>query len=295
MNDNEIIQGSENWKSIRRDKLGASDASAVLGISKYTTPYQLWEYKTGLAEQSFNGAMHRGHLLEEEAREKFQLEQGVLFKPAVFFHPNIEFMMCSLDGLSSCGMFSVEIKCLKREDHEAAKKGKIHEMYIAQMMHQMAVTGHKQMFYFSYYPYEPSYTIIVKRDDEYIEKMIEKEKEFYRCMTEFDPPPLCDRDYKDMDADKEFELASLVYLTAVMDRKEYEKNEDWAKEQMIAKAQGNAKNRYVKITKYHRKGAVQYDKIEALKGIDLELYRKPAVESYRITEVKDGDTIKTFS
>ncbi len=35
-------QRSEEWLKLRREGLGASDIPAVLGISPYKTPYQLW-------------------------------------------------------------------------------------------------------------------------------------------------------------------------------------------------------------------------------------------------------------
>jgi len=41
------------------------------------------------------------------------------------------------------------------------------------------------------------------------------------------------------------------------------------------------------IAKILTKGSVDYSKIEALKSIDLEQYRKPTKESYRITVDKE--------
>ena len=47
----------------------------------------------------------------------------------------------------------------------------------------------------------------------------------------------------------------------------------------------NSRGGGVKLTKYYRKGAVEFSKIPELEKVDLEKYRKPMVESYRISEV----------
>lgn len=295
MTEQHLIQGSPEWLEMRKNCIGASDVPAILGVSPWTTQYQLWTYKMGLSEPQMNAAMRRGTEMEEEARQAFISLVGVDVKPKVCFDDVHLFMMASLDGVSEDGKIAVEIKCPGAVDHKTALLGDIPEKYKPQLQHQLYVTGLPCMYYFSYRPGQPEVCIVVSRNDYYIETLIEKEKEFYRCMIEFDPPALVDRDYQDLSEDKEFLRYSLIYIDSVKARKEAEESEVWAKKKMIEKAPGNAKNNFVKITKYHRKGAVQYDKIEALKGIDLELYRKPLIESYRITEVKDGDTTTTIS
>jgi putative phage-type endonuclease len=290
-----LIQGSEIWKAMRLNKIGASDAPIIMQISPFCTPYQLWTYKMGVAEPQMNSAMSRGVAMEEEARQAFNLAHNVTVVPKVYFDDVYPWMMASLDGVSEDGRIVVEIKCPGIGDHLIALEGRIPEKYWPQLQHQLYITGLPSIWYCSYRSPNDHTSIKVYRDDEYIEKMLEKEKEFYRCMTEFDPPALVDRDYQDLGEDKEFLGYSLIYIDAVKARKEAEESEEWAKKKMIAKAQGNAKNNYVKLTKYHRKGSIEYGKIEALKAIDLEQYRKPNVISYRISEVSNGDTVTTIS
>jgi hypothetical protein len=56
----------EEWLSLRKLDVTASQAAALLGAHPYTTAYQLWADKTGRssADHEENGAMRRGRLLE---------------------------------------------------------------------------------------------------------------------------------------------------------------------------------------------------------------------------------------
>ena len=53
----QLVQGSEQWHAHRRGLRNASETSAVLGISPWMTPYQLWLSKTGRAQPDVNAAM----------------------------------------------------------------------------------------------------------------------------------------------------------------------------------------------------------------------------------------------
>ena len=64
----QLVQGSEAWHAHRRGLRNASETPAVLGISPWVTPYQLWLLKTGRAEPDSNAAMRRGTALEPQAR-----------------------------------------------------------------------------------------------------------------------------------------------------------------------------------------------------------------------------------
>ena len=46
-----LVQGSAEWHQHRRSHRNASETSAVLGISPWMTPYQLWQIKLGLSSR----------------------------------------------------------------------------------------------------------------------------------------------------------------------------------------------------------------------------------------------------
>ena len=282
----EFIQGSPEWKALRMNKIGASDAAAIMGISKWTTPYQLWEQKLGFREVEMNSAMQRGHDLEEEARQCFERIYSILVFPDVVFHPEHEFLMASLDGIDIERKVLVEIKNVNRHDHQSALDGKVPEHYYPQCQHQLAVTGLPFMYYFSYDPLNPA-TVIVPRDDSYIADMIEKEKEFYRYMTEFEAPLLTDRDYVEHN-DSQWEIYADDFLAAQKIRKEWEDKENYYRKRLIELAQEkNSKGHGIRLTRFIRRGNIQYDKIAELQGVDLEPYRKPPIESWRICETDE--------
>jgi putative phage-type endonuclease len=119
--------------------------------------------------------MQRGLDLEPIARENFIRSTGIQVMPIVVVK---DWAMASLDGMSDDGSCIVEIKCPGSRDHSTALKGKIPDHYQAQLQHQMYVTGLQETFYYSFDGKEGVY-FKVKRDDEYIERMVNKEKKFY--------------------------------------------------------------------------------------------------------------------
>ena len=283
---NELIQGTPEWHALRAKSIGASDAAAIMGVSKWTTPYQLWEQKLGLREVEINSAMKRGTDMEDEARKEFEHLHNVAVFPDVVLSEEYPWAMASLDGISMDRSVIVEIKCVNRFDHQIALEGKVPEHYYPQCQHQMWVTGTFLMYYFSYDPMNPA-TVIVPRDDVYISDMIEKEKEFYRCIMEFDPPTFTDRDYVEHD-DKEWSMLAFELKHTLANIKVFEQREKDLRNQLIQLSEGkNSIGCGIRLTRFIRKGNVEYAKIPALQGVDLEQYRKPPIESWRIGEL-DG-------
>jgi putative phage-type endonuclease len=282
--DKELVQGSPEWLELRRSKVGASDAAVILGLSPWTTPYQLWEQKLGLRDVEVNSAMRRGSEMEEEARKEFEHLTGLVVFPDVCFHPEHEWMMASLDGIDMERKNMVEIKCVSRKDHQTAIEGNVPDKYYPQLQHQLAVTGLQSVYYFSYDPLNPV-TLQVARDEAYIADMIEKEKEFYRCVMNFEAPSLCDRDYVDLSNDVEFSTAATFFLTMKKQREVLEKEEERYRKRLIEISENrNAKGAGIRMTKFIRKGNIEYGKVAELQGVNLDKYRKPPTESWRIGE-----------
>jgi putative phage-type endonuclease len=70
-------QRSPEWLELRRTGLGASDMAAVMGVSPYRTPYQLWAEKTGaVPPQKVGAAANRGVLLEDAVGAYYEQETG---------------------------------------------------------------------------------------------------------------------------------------------------------------------------------------------------------------------------
>ena len=276
-----IQQNTPEWLEMRKNMIGASDAPVIMGDSPWRTPYQLWQEKLDLLEQKpQNEAMRRGHELEPIARQMYNDQTGNCAEPEVVFHPDYEWMMASLDGLSLCGNIVLEIKCPGREDHETAKDGRIPEKYFAQLQHQLAASGLNLLHYFSYRDGDCA-LVEVESDDKYIARMIKKEKQFWEKLQSFEPPALNERDYVQRDDAAWIEAANEWALVSkqMAELKEQEKN---CRQRLIFLAgDRNCAGGGVKAQKIVARGAVDYSAIPEINGVDLEKYRKAPTERWR--------------
>ena len=67
----------EEWKALRHQYIGGSDAAAVVGMNSWVSPYALWAEKTGrLPGFDGNLATEVGTYLEEFVAQKFAEEPG---------------------------------------------------------------------------------------------------------------------------------------------------------------------------------------------------------------------------
>lgn len=275
-----LMQNSAEWLEFRKDMVGASDAPIIMGVSPWITPYKLWEEKLGIKEPApptFD--MRRGLEREEEARCAFEKETGLSVFPVVKVHPDYPWMMASLDGMDIEERHIVEIKC---PGHMIGLSDTVPDKYYPQVQHQLAVTGLDMAYYFTYTPYSTK-LIEVKRDDEYIKKMIDKELEFYECLVNFTAPTLANRDYTERE-DAEWLEMSAMYLDLQKSMKLLEDEETRMRGKLIALSGGaNTMGGGVKLLKIARKGNIDYSAIPELKGVNLEEYRKPSSNMWKIT------------
>lgn len=151
-------QNSREWVAWRGKGLGASDAPTVMGVSPWTTPFELWTYKTGLCtppepHPAAVAAMRRGHELEPAARELFVKQAGLApgsFPSVSGEHDEYPYIRASFDGLSANEDMLLEIKCPGKEDHGKALKGKVPDKYYPQLQQQFFVSGVESGWYFSW-------------------------------------------------------------------------------------------------------------------------------------------------
>ncbi len=276
-----LVQGSEEWKKYRRTRITSTDASTIMEVNPWCTPYMLWQRKLGIIpEQEENEAMRYGKQLEDEARQLYIKHMHRDFFPSVVIHPHFSWMMSSLDGLDQYERYAVEIKCSKRY-LEQAQKGVVDDYTFSQIQHHLAILGHYQMDLFCYWDKDCIW-IPVLRDEDYIGKLIDKEKEFYRCLNELEPPPLTDKDIVQRD-DTQWQVLAHLWQSIQGAMKELEKHQEEVRKQLIEMA-GNSPSEGsgLRVTPYMRRGAIQFGNVPELKGIDLEPYRKEAAMCWRL-------------
>lgn len=277
-------QNTDEWLELRRSKIGASDACVVMGVSPWATPYSLWEEKVGLRPSRLpTKSMQRGNALEEKAREAFTKMTNIVVFDQVVFHQDYHWMMASLDGIDLEGKNIVEIKCPGPDDHDMAFNGHVPDKYYPQLQHQMEVTGLDQAYYFSF-DGENGIVLKVNRNQPYIDKMIDKELEFYRCMCELEAPKLSERDYVEKD-DNLWRNAAQQWRDIQQELVSLQAREEEVRASLIhLSGNTNCKGCGIKISRNIRKGNIDYKSIPELQGMDLEPYRKANIESWRICQ-----------
>lgn len=275
-------QGSKEWHEWRSQGIGASEAPNIMGVG-YLTPHQLWCNRLGLTpKKQENSSMKRGQDLEPVAREEFTKQTGIKMNADLRIHPEIQWMRCSLDGISEDGQI-LEIKCPNRERHQMALDGVIPPEYFPQIQHQIEVCGVKSAFFFSFNGISGK-VLEIERDDKYISNLISKESDFWYSIQNLEPPELLDKDYRDMNS-LEWELAAQEWIECKNILDVYEVKEKDSKSKLIELANGsNCKGSSLKLSRSIRKGNINYHSIPELIGIDLEKFRKSPSEVWRISQ-----------
>lgn len=182
-----LQQRTKSWLEWRKTKIMASDAPIITGASKFKTVQELYNEKIKCYECTPNPYMKRGIDLEPVALKEFEKETGLIMFPVVGMHDKEDWMAASFDGMTIEEDLIVEIKCPGKKDHNEAILGMIPDKYFPQIQHQIYVSGLDFAYYYSF-DGEKGIVLEVKRDEEFIEKMIAKEKEFWHCLQALQPP-----------------------------------------------------------------------------------------------------------
>lgn len=146
-----LRQQGAAWLAWRRQGLGGSDAAAILALSPWCSPRQLWERRTGrLPEEPATFAMRRGSRLEPLVRNRHAALFGRRLEPCCLQDERRPWLRCSADGLSLDGELALEIKCPNLEAHKTALEGQLPAYYVPQVQHLLAVSGARICHYCSW-------------------------------------------------------------------------------------------------------------------------------------------------
>jgi putative phage-type endonuclease len=186
----DIEQNTPEWLAWR--KIGGSDSSVLMNTNPYQDVEEMWKRKLGLIPDiEVNAAMQRGHDLEPVARQLLELETG-LYLPAICYeHSEYPFITASTDGASVNDEVISEIKCPGLTTHREALAGKIKPYYFTQMQHNMGASGAKVCLYYSYTDIpdiQQTKLIEIPRDEDYIQRIIERCRDFWPHIESRIPP-----------------------------------------------------------------------------------------------------------
>lgn len=281
-------QGTKEWLSFRHKGIGSSDAPVIMGKSPYKTRLQLFKEKImpPVLDEERTFVQNLGHLFESKALAHFALSNEIDdIRPEVFEHKNFSWIRASLDGYSAKKNMLCEIKYVGQKRFEQVMDTKqVLQDHEDQVQHQFLTTGASQGFYICYTLTSDKKQIKdigwvrVDPDMSYIENtLFPAEQEFWACVESGKAPEPTEKDEAILD---DSETSDLVrqYLKLSDEKKSIEANLKVYEEKLKNKAfeTGRYKVRAFNLTlsTVVRKGNVDYGKIPALKGVDLEAYRK---------------------
>jgi len=187
---NQHETGAPAWHAQRMSGIGGSDVAAVVGVSPWKTPLELWREKRGeLAPSPDSPVMEWGRRLEPVIVRAYADATGrTVQRPPMLRHRDHAFMIGNLDGVAD-GELVLEAKAA-RTAHGWGEPGTafVPQPYLLQVQHYMMVAG---------LPLAEVAVLIgghdfriyrVPADRELQALMIDAEAEFWRRVLEGDPP-----------------------------------------------------------------------------------------------------------
>lgn len=293
-------QSGQAWHDRRKKGIGSSDAPIIMQVSPYSTPFKLWELKTGraLPQEGSNWIQNKGHENEPIARALFELQCDIPMPAELVDHQSIPWLIFSADGINREHKCFLEIKFAGKEDHENAKNEKlspwdrIPEKYQWQIVHQHMVSELPICKYVSFYKPKGSkgeiVIVDVPRDLEKEKILFAEEKKFWDLVQSDTPPELTEKDFKVIKDTELQNLCELYRSTKTVADSVKDKCEKLKAEIVAYVGKQRARCNGVQIMPIIRKGNIDYEKIPALKGLDLEQFRKKASE-YIDVRIMKGD------
>jgi len=284
-----LKQGTQEWHNHRKSYRNASESAAVMGLSPWMTPFQLWQLKTGRTQPGDATApMKHGTEMEPSARAAYETETGLIMQPLVMTSGEYS---ASLDGITLRGDLIVEIKCPYKGQAsnlwQSAEAGEIPEMYNVQIQHQMmvsgAVTAHLWVF-----DGNVGLLVDVERDEVCQQRIKNAWDEFNNFVDTDTPPPLTELDTELRD-DDEWVVAAQLYRDAKANSEVAAKKLDEAKERLtsLASEHPSIKGGGVTVSRFWKAGNIDYKNVPEITGVDLEQYRGDGSWVVKVSVNKD--------
>jgi putative phage-type endonuclease len=196
------------WLELRRQGLGGSDISAIVGLSPYRTALSVWLEKTGVyvPEDEPSEAMEWGNLLEPVVADEFSRRSGIPTEPVhkMLAHPEHAWMLADLDRLIPphgdvpvAGVYEGKTASpWIRKSWGTDDNPLVPDHAEIQTNHYLAVTG---------LPWAAVAVLIggqqllwrrIERNEELIGRIVALESEFWARVVNLDPPPPTEMDSK---------------------------------------------------------------------------------------------------
>jgi len=185
--------GSPEWLEARRTYIGASEVAAVMGLSPYSTPRDVWMEKTGRSvERETNLAMRAGTFMEPFILAEYEMVTGRKgHKPDVIYRSNsAPWLAVNLDWLSDDGTIVADAK-RSEAPHLWGEAGTddVPDGYFIQMQTQAFVTGVSMADLVALLPRNDLRIYPIMPDAGVQQLIVEATGEFWEKYVKTDTPP----------------------------------------------------------------------------------------------------------
>lgn len=195
------MDARDDFLKSRATGIGGSDAAAILGLSRWKSPFQVYQEKRGEAAQTpDNASMRWGRYLEPVVRQAYADDTGraVRLPDGLVRHQQHTFMIANLDGVTDDGRV-VEIKTARTSQGWGEPgSDQVPQEYLLQVQHYMAVTGLVVADVAVLIGGSDFRLYEVPADKELQDMLISAEAEFWSCVQSGYPPE--PTSYADMQA-----------------------------------------------------------------------------------------------
>lgn len=179
----------EEWLALRRQGIGGSDAPGIMGVSSYSSVFDVWMSKVYEdVESEDNEAMYWGRVLEEVLAKEFTKRTGKKLRKrhAILRHDVYPYMLANVDRLvvgEDAGWEGKTTNAFYKDN------GSVPEVYWVQCQHYMAVTKKPNWYLSVFAGGQRYYDYLVARDDDYIKnKLIPAETAFWNMVLTEEMP-----------------------------------------------------------------------------------------------------------
>ncbi|WHQ77645.1 YqaJ viral recombinase family protein (plasmid) [Latilactobacillus curvatus] len=186
------------WLEHRRSGIGGSDVAAILGLSKWRSPYSVWADKTGKfpVDDSGNEFTHWGNVMEPILAKEFESVTGkkVYRQNKTFIHPKYDFLRADIDRDIANEDGFLEIKTAMEYKSDEWSDDKVPIAYQLQVQHYMNVLGREYCYFAALIGGHKFVVKKVERDQGAIDMIESKLVTWWHDYVETDTPPDVDGD-----------------------------------------------------------------------------------------------------
>lgn len=207
-----VLSSNAEWLEQRKNRIGGSDASCIVGMNPYKTNIELWEEKTGrriAPDISNESYVKYGHDAEEYLRELFAIDYPqyqVLYEDNnMWLNDDYPFAHASLDGWlidedGRKGILEIKTTNILQSMQKEKWKDRIPDNYYIQVLHYLMVTEFEFAILKAQLKYEHNngdvflttkhYKIERAEVEEDIKYLEDAERRFYECIINDRQPNL---------------------------------------------------------------------------------------------------------